>query len=55
MERRTYDSGVVRGYADPPGLGDYGDDIDEYPEYGDHVRTNGNGDPSLWGPETCAS
>ena len=55
MERRAYDSGVVRGHTYAPGLDDYGDDIDEYREYGDQVSANGNGDLSRWGPETCAS
>lgn len=55
MERHTYEMGAARGYTDAPGLGDYDDDIDEYPEYGDQVSANRNGDPPrARGPETCA-
>lgn len=46
---------MVRDYTDTLGLGDYGDDIDEYPEYGNQTSANGNGNPSRRGPETCTS
>lgn len=55
MERHTYGMDTARSHTDALGLGDYGDDIDTYPEYGDQARANGNEDPSRWGPETRAS
>lgn len=55
MERHTYGADTVRGHTDTLDLRDYGDDIDEYPEYGDRTSANGNGDPSRRGPGTCAS
>jgi len=52
-ERHTFGTDVVRGYMDAPGLEDYVDDIDEYPEYGDQTNVNGTGDPSHWDRGTC--
>jgi hypothetical protein len=54
MERHLWDGRGPYGHTDALGLGDYGDDIDEYPEHGDQANVNGNEDPSRWGPETCA-
>lgn len=49
-ERRAYGTDAFYSNADAPGLGDYADEIDEYPEYGEHVGINGDADPAYWGP-----
>lgn len=51
--RHVYGTDAAYGHMVTPGLLDYGDDIDEYPEYGNQVNVHGNGDPSYQDPETC--
>lgn len=54
-ERHTYWPSAVRDHTNPLGPVDYGDDIDEHPEYDGQVNVNGNKDSLHGGPETCAS
>lgn len=51
-ERRTHGTDAMYGHTDVPGSGGYGDDIDEYPEYGNQLGANENGDPPHWDPGT---